>query len=251
MRRSEDIAEALAFVDGCLKPKAGADFERRLAADPELKRQIEVWRKQNIAIRKGFATRRTTGDTPVAARAAANANRAVDAKTASNVTRFPNREATLASLPVPGAGVSGCAKLVGAVALGALILTASATWRPSRTEAFRDEAVRAWQAYRGADLKPPTDGRIEASLSLSAVMTSAWAVPADPAPARFALNAADGRRFGVLVGEGDGVAAFAPVAEVQAGTASAVWSDGRRLLGVVSEGSADDALAEARRLSRP
>ena len=44
MRRAEQLAEALAYVDGCLASSAVADFERRLEADPVLKGEIELWR---------------------------------------------------------------------------------------------------------------------------------------------------------------------------------------------------------------
>ena len=249
MRRSEDIAEALAYVDDCLSPAAAADFQRRLDSDPDMQRQVELWRKQNAAIRKAFATRRTTGESPVAVRGAANANRPAPA----NVARFPARDIARAPAAPPAGGDRRLARILGVFALAALTLAASATWRRSPAEAFQAEAIGAWRAYRSADILPPVVGTLaDISPSLAALMATAWRVPASPAPARFAFDTArDGRRFGVLVGDGDGVPAFAPVAEAQSGTASAVWSDGRRLIALTGEGSAADALAEARRLSRP
>ena len=253
MRRSEDIAEALAYVDACLSPNAAADFERQLDADPDLRRQVETWRKQNLAIRKAFESRRTTGDSPVAVRAAANGNRLGVVKAPAKVAPFPLRDLRLTPRPTPASGTGRFARLLGVFALTALILAASATWRPSRTEAFRAEAESAWRAYRGADVWPPLDdGQFKGSPALAAIMTVAWPVPASPAPAQFAFDTVrDGQRFGVLVGDGDGLPAFPPVADAESGTVSAVWSDGRQLIAIVGEGSAADVLAEAQRLARP
>jgi len=218
-----------------------------------LRRNVEAWRRQNVAIRKAFETRRTTGDTPVAVRAAANANRAVLAKAPANVARFPDRAGVIAPRPAPSVGVPRFARLVGLLALAALTLAASATWRPSRAEAFRAEADSAWRAYPSADVWPPlAEGRQDGSPSLAAIMSAAWPVPANPTPARFAFDTTrDGQRFGVLVGDGDGIPAFRPVADARSGTASAVWSDGRSLIALTGEGSVANVLAEAQRLSRP
>jgi len=253
VRRSEDFAEAFGYVDACLSPSATAAFERRLESDPDLKRQVEVWRKQNVAIRKAFETRRTTGDSSVAIRAAANANRSAVASSPANVAQFPGRELPLVPTPALAEGDGRLKRVLVVLALAALALLASATWRPNRAEAFRAEASSAWQAYRTADVWPPLDsGRFDGTASLAAIMAAAWPVPASPTPARFAFDTAkNGQRFGVLVGDSDGVPAFAPMLAAQAGTTSAVWSDGRRLIALVGEGGGGDALAEAWRLSRP
>ena len=49
-----DPAETLAYVDDCLDPEARGDFEARLRADPELRREVARWEAQNRAIRATF-----------------------------------------------------------------------------------------------------------------------------------------------------------------------------------------------------
>ena len=49
-----DPAETLAYVDDCLDPEARGDFEARLKADPELRREVARWESQNRAIRAAF-----------------------------------------------------------------------------------------------------------------------------------------------------------------------------------------------------
>jgi anti-sigma factor RsiW len=49
-----DPGEALAYVDECLDPEARSDFEARLKADPELRREVARWESQNRAIRAAF-----------------------------------------------------------------------------------------------------------------------------------------------------------------------------------------------------
>jgi anti-sigma factor RsiW len=49
-----DPAETLAYVDDCLDPQARGDFEARLQADPELRREVARWEAQNRAIRAAF-----------------------------------------------------------------------------------------------------------------------------------------------------------------------------------------------------
>ena len=49
-----DPAETLAYVDDCLDPEARRDFEARLKADPELRRQVALFESQNRAIRAAF-----------------------------------------------------------------------------------------------------------------------------------------------------------------------------------------------------
>ncbi|MGP0103914.1 anti-sigma factor family protein [Rhodoblastus sp.] len=49
-----DPAETLAYVDDCLDPEARSEFEARLKADPELRREVARWEAQNRAIRAVF-----------------------------------------------------------------------------------------------------------------------------------------------------------------------------------------------------
>ena len=49
-----DPAETLAYVDDCLDPEARSDFEARLKAEPELRREVARWESQNRAIRAAF-----------------------------------------------------------------------------------------------------------------------------------------------------------------------------------------------------
>jgi len=49
-----DPAETLAYVDDCLEPEARREFEARLKADPELRREVALWESQNRAIRAAF-----------------------------------------------------------------------------------------------------------------------------------------------------------------------------------------------------
>ncbi len=49
-----DPAETLAYVDDCLDPEARSNFEARLKADPELRREVARWESQNRAIRADF-----------------------------------------------------------------------------------------------------------------------------------------------------------------------------------------------------
>jgi anti-sigma factor RsiW len=49
-----DPAATLAYVDDCLDPGARCDFEARLKADPELRRDVAQWESQNRAIRAAF-----------------------------------------------------------------------------------------------------------------------------------------------------------------------------------------------------
>ena len=49
-----DPAETLAYVDDCLDPEARSNFEARLKADPELRREVARWELQNRAIRAAF-----------------------------------------------------------------------------------------------------------------------------------------------------------------------------------------------------
>jgi anti-sigma factor RsiW len=53
--RDHAVAEALAYVDDCLPPNRRGDFERMMAADPELADRVSIWRAQNAAIRAAFA----------------------------------------------------------------------------------------------------------------------------------------------------------------------------------------------------
>ena len=52
-RRQSDM---LAYADNCLEPSRRAEFEALMAAEPEIRRQIEAWRSQNQAIRDAFAS---------------------------------------------------------------------------------------------------------------------------------------------------------------------------------------------------
>ena len=49
-----DPAETLAYVDDCLDPEARSNFEARLKADPELRREVARWEAQNRDIRAAF-----------------------------------------------------------------------------------------------------------------------------------------------------------------------------------------------------
>ena len=49
-----DPAETLAYVDDCLDAAARGEFETRLKADPELRREVAQWESQNRAIRAAF-----------------------------------------------------------------------------------------------------------------------------------------------------------------------------------------------------
>jgi anti-sigma factor RsiW len=48
------LADLHGYVDDCMEPDERRAFERRMADDPALARQIAVWRAQNSAIRSAF-----------------------------------------------------------------------------------------------------------------------------------------------------------------------------------------------------
>ncbi len=58
MTASASLAQALAYVDGCLGPDQKPEFMRRLAADPSLAARVEQWQAQNEAIRRTFDGKR-------------------------------------------------------------------------------------------------------------------------------------------------------------------------------------------------
>jgi anti-sigma factor RsiW len=48
-------ADMLAYADNCMDPSRRIAFEALMSAEPDIKRQIEEWRRQNDAIRLAFA----------------------------------------------------------------------------------------------------------------------------------------------------------------------------------------------------
>jgi anti-sigma factor RsiW len=57
MSAAATLAQALAYVDGCLSADQRREFERRLATDQGLAARVEQWRLQNEALRKTFGER--------------------------------------------------------------------------------------------------------------------------------------------------------------------------------------------------
>jgi anti-sigma factor RsiW len=124
-----DPAETLAYVDDCLDPQARSDFEARLKADPELRREVARWEAQNRAIRAAFgAPPRSALDlggasNENAARRAGEAARPVDAS-ARPLGQTRKRRAAARPIAKPrraGPG-STARRLAGAVALAAAIV---------------------------------------------------------------------------------------------------------------------------------
>ena len=64
-------ADMLAYVDGCMEASRRAAFEALMAAEPDIKRQIEEWRGQNEAIRAAFVR---AAPIPAPGRASSSAN---------------------------------------------------------------------------------------------------------------------------------------------------------------------------------
>jgi len=63
----------LAYVDDCMEPAQRSGFESLMAAEPDIRRQIEEWRRQNEAIRAAFGSSREW-PTPIRAQTSANEN---------------------------------------------------------------------------------------------------------------------------------------------------------------------------------
>lgn len=255
MRSPEDIAEALAYADGCLPAKAAAALERRLEGDAALKRDIEGWRRQNAAIRAAFEIRRSVDGGPPPLRGVANANRAAGVPARSIVTRFPARRGTPAAPAIAARGRFGRVKRIAAIlALAMLGLASSAPWTPNAAAQFRAEAERAWLTYGASESTPPPVGTpLSPDLGpLPGLMRKAWRVPGERSPASFAFDSTpDGKSFAVLIGVADAIPAFGVDLKEVDGGSSAVWSDGRRMIAIFGPEDAAATLAEARRLSRP
>jgi anti-sigma factor RsiW len=124
-----DPAETLAYVDDCLDPQARSEFEARLKADPELRREVARWESQNRAIRAAFgAPPRGAVDlggasNENAARRAGETARPADGE-ARPLSQARKRRAAARAIAKPRRAGPGPAarRLAGAVALAAAIV---------------------------------------------------------------------------------------------------------------------------------
>jgi anti-sigma factor RsiW len=121
-----DPAETLAYVDDCLEPEARRDFEARLTADPELRREVALWESQSRAIRAAFgAPPRGALDLGGAinengARRSGEAARSADdAARRSGAARKPRETTCPVAKPRPSGPGPTARRLVGALALTA------------------------------------------------------------------------------------------------------------------------------------
>ncbi len=247
MRAPGDSALALAYVDGCLPPAAAADFEARLRADAPLKAEVELWRRQNAALRQAFAPRRATGAAAPALRPAANFN----ARMAPNADIAVLKEMARAAAASPKPAAAGAPRRWWLALPGCLALALSAAWPADPAAALRAEAEGAWRTYVG-EAPAPTAASADAqgaNPQLTALLKKSWRIPSASGAARFVLEAApSGARLGVLAVEADAPPAFALSIQAQGDIASASWSDGRRLIAVTGAADAATIEAEARRL---
>jgi anti-sigma factor RsiW len=124
-----DPAETLAYVDDCLEPEARRDFEARLKADPELRREVALWESQNRAIRAAFgAPSRGALDlggvsNENAARCAGEAaSPAGGASRPSGAARKRSASARPTAEPRPAAPGPAARRLAGLCALAAAVL---------------------------------------------------------------------------------------------------------------------------------
>ena len=247
MRSPGDSALALAYVDGCLPPAAAAGFEARLARDAALKGDVDLWRRQNAALRQAFAPRRATGAAALALRPAANVNAR---KASENVAAFPRPAGAGMPAPVAARPLRRWRWAVAACAVPAF----AAAWPVDPAAAVRAEAEGAWRTYIGAAAAPagaPANAE-GANPQLAALLGKSWRVPSASGAARFTVESApSGVRLGVLAVEADAPPAFALQTWAQGDMASALWSDGRRLVAVTGATDAATVEAEARRLGAP
>jgi anti-sigma factor RsiW len=124
-----DPAETLAYVDDCLDPETRSEFEARLKADPELRREVARWEAQNRAIRAAFgAPPRSALDLGGAsnengARRADEAARPTDGGSRSSaVVRTRRATARPIAKPRPAGPGATARRLAGVIALAAAVL---------------------------------------------------------------------------------------------------------------------------------
>ena len=259
MRRPEDTALALSYVDGCLAPSAIADFERRLADDGELKSDVELWKTQNDLIRRAFARRAKVGDAPVFLGSSANrdrpSSRRAPERMAENVTPFPMRARHVDGRAAVALRSPPILLHALAVASLAVVLALVGVNSPSpRDGGLRAEAAAAWRTYLGAAIRPPVaaSDSLRASTRLDALLAGAFTIPGGHGPARVAFDVDDsGRLFLALVSPADAPASRDAGLAALEGGMSAQWSDGRRWITVFGESDATATAAEAVRLRSP
>lgn len=260
MKRPEEIAMALSYVDHCLAPSAIADFERRLANDAELGAQVAVWRQQNDAIQNAFAGRRKVGGNPVGLAAPANLDRAAAtlsaSQTASNVTRFPVRMRAVESRPTLDTRSPPFFLRAIATALVAFILVLlSANTPTARSAEFRAEAAAAWQIYRGDATRPSANRSLPygSPATLDTLLANSFAIPGAHGPLRISFDVDDvGRHYLLAVSSIDAPAPEDTKIEVVAppGGVSALWSDGRHWIALFGSSDAASTAEEAKRLRK-
>jgi anti-sigma factor RsiW len=123
-RRQSDM---LAYADNCMEDSQREAFEALMAAEPDIRRQVEEWRRQNEAIRAAFANAREW-PAPIRAQFSANENARSD------------------WMPQP---VKNMRRLSGARQPPRLIVSASRNRAPTPAEAQRRVArMSAWRQAR-------------------------------------------------------------------------------------------------------
>jgi hypothetical protein len=258
MKRPEDVAMALSYVDNCLAPSAIADFERRLAAEPELSALVAVWRQQNDAIRRSFSGRRKVGGNPIVLAAYANLDRTRSklgsGRTGSTVTPFPARKRELASRPA--LDIRSPSYFLRAIAIASaafLLVLFSACAPPTRGSEFRAEAAAAWRVYRDDAIQAPAVWSMTRgpAASFDALLAGSFAIPGAHGPVRITFDIDDlGRHYLVAVSPADAPAPEDPEIEheAQSGGVSVLWSDGRRWIALFGPSDQGSTAAEAGRL---
>lgn len=260
MKRPEDVALALSYVDNCLAPSAIADFERRLVADPELGAQVAVWRRQNEAIQHAFSGRRKVGGNPISLAASANLDRAaakpIASQTASNVTSFPARRRAVESRPTLNILSSPFfSHAIAAVSVAFILVLLSANAPTASRSEFRAEAAAAWQVYRGSASRPPANRSLPYGqrATLDTLLANSFAIPGAHGPLRISFDVDDvGRHYLLAVSMIDAPAQEeAEIAfDAPTGGMSALWSDGYHWIALFGSSDVASTAEEAQRLSQ-
>ena len=260
MKRPEDVAMALSYVDNCLAPSAIAEFERRLTAEPELSALVAVWRQQNDAIRRSFAGRRKVGGNPVVVAAFANLDRTPSklgsGRMGSNVTPFRARKRELESRHAQDKrSPPHFLRAIAAASAAFFLVLFTANAPQPRGSEFRAEAAAAWQVYRDDAIHGPAHRSLlhGPTSSLDTLLADSFAIPGAHGPVRIALDNDDlGRHYLLAVSPVDAPALEDAVIEdePQSGGASVLWSDGRHWIALFGPSDSVSTLAEAKRLRR-
>jgi anti-sigma factor RsiW len=266
-----DPAETLAYVDNCLEPEARRDFEARLKADPELRREVALWESQNRAIRAAFgAPSRGALDlggvsNENGARCAGEAAPPADgASRPSGAARRPTAAARLTAEPRPAAPGPMVRRLAGLLALAAAVLWVGLpSLGPRPPAALLAAGVSAARALANLPVEFAAAGRFGPRRTLAPPLAPALRLvgarlaPGSQAAATLYLyENARGERVALLVEPLDEIAPAAPRRSEVDGLSVVAWTgagygfvaaaaNDADVAALVAAAGADDSLADA------